>query len=82
MTSAGDMSVMTPRMKTNKDTFDMASFRESLALAEIQARSAARKEDKQNNVARRPPTRKRSQSTSNADQNYVPPKQLLMYLVR
>merc|ERR1712066_168520 len=52
-------------------TFDMTSLKESLALAEMKAAAASR-EIKQ----------KLRRLSSGSDNNYVPPKQLLLYLVR
>ena len=52
-------------------TFDMTSLKESLALAEMKAAAASREIKHQ--------LRKLS---GGSDSNYVPPKQLLLYLVR
>lgn len=57
--------------------FDMASLKESLALAEMKAAAASSKIIKNLDIKNQ--LRKLSNSS---DQSYVPPKQLLLYLVR
>ena len=57
--------------------FDMASLKESLAIAEMKAAAASSKIIKNLDIKNQ--LRKLSNSS---DQSYVPPKQLLLYLVR
>ena len=57
--------------------FDMAALRESLALAEAKAAAASSTIIKNMDIKNQ--LRKLSNSS---DQSYVPPKQLLQYLVR
>ena len=59
------------KLSTSGLTFDMTSLKESLALAEMKAAAASREIKHQ--------LRKLS---NGSDSNYVPPKQLLLYLVR
>ena len=59
------------KLSTTGLTFDMTSLKESLALAEMKAAAASREIKHQ--------LRKLS---NGSDSNYVPPKQLLLYLVR
>jgi len=73
--SAGERKSSTTNMKNA--TFDLAALKESLALAEIKAAAASAKKVK--NIDIHTQLRKLSNSS---DQSYVPPKQLLLYLVR
>ena len=57
--------------------FDMAALKESLALAEMKAAAASSKIIKNLDIKNQ--LRKLSNSSDNS---YVPPKQLLLYLVR
>ena len=57
--------------------FDLAALKESLAIAEMKAAAASSKIIKNLDIKNQ--LRKLS---GGSDQNYVPPKQLLMYLVR
>ena len=57
--------------------FDITSLKESLALAEMKAAAASSKIIKNLDIKNQ--LRKLSNSS---DQSYVPPKQLLLYLVR
>jgi len=61
----------------NAAVFDMAALRESLALAEVKAAAASSKIIKNMDIKNQ--LRKLSNTS---DQSYVPPKQLLQYLVR
>ena len=61
----------------NAAVFDLAALRESLALAEVKAAAASSKIIKNMDIKNQ--LRKLSNSS---DQSYVPPKQLLQYLVR
>jgi len=58
--------------------FDMTTLKESLALAEMKAAAASREIVK--NIDIKNKLRKLSNGSEN--NNYVPPKQLLLYLVR
>jgi len=58
-------------------TFDLAALKESLALAEVKAAAASAKIVKTMDIKNK--LRKLSNSS---DQVYIPPKQLLLYLVR
>ena len=60
------------RLSSTGINFDMSSLKESLALAEMKAAVASR-EIKH---------RLRKLSSGSDSNNYVPPKQLLLYLVR
>jgi len=60
------------RKRSTGNTFDMSSLKESLAIAEMKAAAASQK-------IKEVVIRKVSQGQ---DQPYVPPKQLLLYLVR
>jgi len=61
----------------NAAVFDLAALRESLALAEVKAAAASSKIIKNMDIKNQ--LRKLSNTS---DQSYVPPKQLLQYLVR
>ena len=58
------------KLSTTGLTFDMTSLKESLALAEMKAAAASRE------------IKHKLRKLSGSDNNYVPPKQLLLYLVR
>ena len=60
------------KLSSSGITWDMTSLKESLALAEMKAAAASR-EIKH---------RLRKLSSGSDSNNYVPPKQLLLYLVR
>lgn len=63
------------RKRSTGNTFDMTALKESLALAEMKAAAAS---NKIKEVVIRP----QRKISGSQDQSYVPPKQLLLYLVR
>ena len=61
----------------NNATFDMAALKESLDIAEMKAKAAS------NNIVKNLDLKNQLRKLSNtSNQVYVPPKQLLQYLVR
>jgi len=63
------------RKRSTGNTFDMAALKESLAMAEMKAAAASQRITE---VVIRP----HRKISGNQDHSYVPPKQLLLYLVR